>query len=215
VIAQLKGVLADKGLDAVVLDVGGVGYLVHVSLHTLQALPPAGQPATLLTYLQVREDALILYGFASDEERRVFELCLGVSGVGPKLALSALSGLGPAGLGDAIAAEDAARLSRVPGIGKKTAERLIMELRDKFKAQKTAGGRAAAGPQKRGAAGPGGPGGQAGMFADVVGALCNLGYKPADAEAAVAKVLKSLPDGEPAPALEEVLRRALRALQRD
>lgn len=208
-IAQLSGTLADKGLDTAVIDVGGVGFTVHISLATLQALPAPGQPAKLLTYLQVREDALTLYGFASAEERRAFELCISVTGVGPKMALSALSGLGPAELGAAIASEDVGRLVKVPGIGKKTAERLVMELRDKFKKTSSAGssgksdGRATGGRAA------------SGVFGDVVGALCNLGYKSTDAERAVAHVLDSLPEGASSPSLEEVLRRSLRSLQRE
>jgi Holliday junction DNA helicase RuvA len=217
VITQLAGTLLDKGLDAVVVDVGGVGFSVNVSLSTLGALPAVGQPVRLFTYLQVREDALTLYGFATADERRAFELCLSVSGVGPKLTLAALSGLGATGLSDTIAGGDVGRLTRVPGIGKKTAERLVMELRDKFKAQAQKIGM---GPGKGDAAARrGAPSSSAGPFSDVVGALQNLGYKPADAERAVDKVLTSLPaaaDGASVPPpIEEVLRQALRALQRD
>lgn len=212
-IAQLHGTLVDKGLDSVVLDVGGVGFHVFVSLTTLQALPPAGGKGKLFTYLLVREDALNLYGFATLDERRVFELCLSVSGVGPKLALAALSGLGPQPLGDAIATGDVARLTRIPGIGKKTAERLVMELRDKFH-RPTAGSRTDA---KAGSPiVPGATGALRGAMADVVSALCNLGYKPVDAERAVDRVTKDLEkEAATTPPLEEVLRLALRALQRD
>ncbi len=205
--------MVDKGLDVVVVDVGGVGFRVHISLSTLQSLPSPGQPVKLLTHLQVREDALTLYGFATDDERRAFELCLSVTGIGPKLALSVLSGLGAAALGDAITSGDVGRLVRVPGIGRKTAERLVMELRDKFKPQRPVAGRGS-GPSSRGAGGQRG----GGMFDDVVGALCNLGYKPADAERVVTQVLESTNgDGNasPAPAIEEVLRKALRSLQKD
>jgi Holliday junction DNA helicase RuvA len=174
VIAQLQGSLVDKGLDTVVVDVGGVGFLVAVSLTTLQALPPVGQAARLYTYLLVREDALNLYGFATLDERQVFERCLSVSGVGPKLALAALSGLGPQELADAIVRGEVARLQRIPGIGKKTAERLVMELRDKFHRPSST---AAAG---RGESRGSGAGSGAAVFGDVTGALCNLGYKPAD-----------------------------------
>ncbi len=200
----------DKGLDTVVVDVGGVGFLVAVSLTTLQALPPVGQAARLYTYLLVREDALNLYGFATLDERQVFERCLSVSGVGPKLALAALSGLGPQELADAIVRGEVARLQRIPGIGKKTAERLVMELRDKFHRPSSA---AAAGRgESRGSV----VGSGAAVFGDVTGALCNLGYKPADAERAVTTVTRELAEkGTTAPALEEVLRLALRALQRD
>ena len=209
-ITQLSGTLLDKGLDSVVVDVGGVGYLVHVSLSTLSALPAVGQPVRLMTHLQVREDAFTLYGFATLDERRAFELCLSVSGVGPKLTLAALSGLGATGLGDTIAGGDVGRLQRVPGIGKKTAERLVMELRDKFKAQaqKVGMGPGKAEGGKRGLASGAGP------FSDVVSALTNLGYKPPDAERAVDKVLSSLGEGV-TPPIEEVLRQSLRALQKD
>jgi Holliday junction DNA helicase RuvA len=211
VIAQLQGALVDKGLDSVVVDVGGVGFLVSVSLTTLQALPPVGQTARLHTYMLVREDALNLYGFATLDEKQVFERCLSVSGVGPKLALAALSGLGPQDLADAIVRGEVARLQRIPGIGKKTAERLVMELRDKFHrpTSSTAAGR---GDSRSSVA----LGSGAAVFSEVTSALCNLGYKPADADRAVEKVTRELAEkGTPAPALEEVLRLALRALQRD
>ena len=210
-IAQLQGLLSDKGLDSVVLDVGGVGFHVFVSLTTLQALPPAGNAARLYTYLLVREDALNLYGFATLDEKQVFERCLSVSGVGPKLALAALSGLGPQDLADAIVRGEVARLQRIPGIGKKTAERLVMELRDKFHRPT---GSASSG-RSDGRAGASASGSSA-VFGDVSSALCNLGYKPADADRAVEKVTRELAEkGTAAPALEEVLRLALRALQRD
>jgi holliday junction DNA helicase RuvA len=202
-IAKLSGTLADKGLDAVVVDVGGVGYLVSVSLQTLQALPPQGQPVALLTYLQVREDALQLFGFATAEERHAFELCISVSGVGPKLALATLSGLEPDALAEAITRGDVARLQRIPGIGKKTAERLVMELRDKFGPARGSGRGAAAGAiRATGLAGPAG---------DVAAALQRLGYRPQDAEKAAEAALAQ----EPGAALDVLLRKALRSLQRD
>lgn len=212
-IAQLQGLLSDKGLDSVVLDVGGVGFHVFVSLTTLQALPPAGNAARLYTYLLVREDALNLYGFATLDEKQVFERCLSVSGVGPKLALAALSGLGPQDLADAIVRGEVARLQRIPGIGKKTAERLVMELRDKFHRQ-------SASARSDGRSGTSsGKSSSSAVFADVIGALSNLGYKPADAERAVEKVTQDLAAGAGAtatlPSLEDVLRLSLRALQRD
>jgi Holliday junction DNA helicase RuvA len=212
VIAQLTGTLVDKGLDSVVVDVSGVGYFVHISLTTLSALPALGQQATLLTHLQVREDALTLYGFATADERQAFELCLSVSGIGPKLALAVLSGLGAPALGEAIASGDVGRLTRVPGIGKKTAERLVMELRDKFSRIGNSKG------SRSGATGPSqarSPSSR--LHDDVTSALANLGYKPVDAERAVAAVIEQLTAEKPAipPPVEEVLRRALRSLQRD
>lgn len=209
-IAQLAGTLALRGLDAVVVDVGGVGFSVAISLHTLSSLPQTGQPVRLLTHMVVREDALLLYGFATEDEREAFQLCVSVSGVGPKLALAALSGLDPAGLALAIRQGDVARLQRIPGIGKKTAERLVVELRDKFHAPSREAREGARGAAAGAAAGPG-AGASAALRADVVTALCNLGYKAADAERATDQAQRD----EPSAPIEQVLRRALRALQRD
>jgi Holliday junction DNA helicase RuvA len=210
VIAQLKGLLEEKGLDAVVVDVGGVGYAVSISLNTLAVLPQVGQPVRLYTYLQVREDALQLFGFATPEERRAFELCIAVSGIGPKIALSVLSGLDARGLAKVITDGDVHRLKRVPGIGPKTAERLVLELRDKV-------GRIGLGPEAGAARGEArtpsrvsaGAGG--GLAADVALALGNLGYKPTEADRAAEAALGE----DPGAPIEAVLRRALRLLQRD
>lgn len=205
---MLRGTLAEKGLDRVLLDVGGVGYEVAISMTTLQALPQAGHEVTLRTYLHVREDALQLFGFYSDEERRAFELCISVSGIGPKLALATLSGMDPGTLADAVRRGDVTRLCRIPGIGKKTAERLVMELRDKFeRAGISPAGRRGAAPDPRQAR----PERPSGIGADVVTALCNLGYRPADAEQATDRALAEQPDAP----IEVILRQALRALQRE
>lgn len=204
-ISRLSGVLIEKTLDSVVVDVQGVGFQVAVSLNTLTAIGQPGQPVQLLTYLVVREDALLLYGFATAEERRAFELCIGVSGIGPKLAIALLSGLDGPGLFKAVSDGDAARLKRVPGIGPKTAERLVMELRDKVP---RAGGAAA---DKGRAPGSAATPVRGGLVGDVTGALCNLGYKPADAERAAERAQSE----EPGASVEVVLRRALRLLQRD
>ncbi len=210
-IAQLRGTLIEKGLDQVIIEVGGVGYLVSISMQTLQALPQQGQEVTLRTYLQVREDAQQLFGFATDQERRAFELCISVSGVGPRLALATLSGLDPGSLAEAIKRGDVTRLTRIPGIGKKTAERLVVELRDKFDKAgifgRSAGGTTAA-PASAASSRPETRGG---VGADVVNALCNLGYRPADAERAAEKAMA---DNQGA-AIEVILRHALKALQRD
>jgi len=131
VIDRLAGTLAAVTGEAVVVDVGGVGFLVEVSAITYRDLPAVGAPVVLLTHLQVREDALQLYGFSTDEERELFRLFLGVSKIGPKLALAALSSRRPVALKQALATGDVAVFSAVPGIGKKTAERLILELKDK------------------------------------------------------------------------------------
>jgi len=130
-IERLTGVLAAVTGEAVVVDVGGVGFLVEVSAITYRDLPAVGAPVMLLTHLQVREDALQLYGFSSDEERELFRLFLGVSKIGPRLALAALSSRRPVALKQALVSGDVAVFSAVPGIGKKTAERLILELKDK------------------------------------------------------------------------------------
>lgn len=209
-IARLAGVLIEKTLDSVVVDVAGVGFHVAVSLNTLSALQQVGQPVQLLTHLVVREDVLALYGFATPEERRAFELCIGVSGIGPKLALALLSGLDGPGLFKAVSEGDVGRLKRVPGIGPKTAERLVMELRDKVP---RAGAPGATGGDKARAAGASAlaTAGRVGVLSDVAGALVNLGYRPADAERAAERAHTE----EPAAAVESVLRRALRLLQKD
>jgi Holliday junction DNA helicase RuvA len=129
VISRLRGTVAARTGAGVVLDVGGVGYLVAA---TPRVSARVGEEATVETYLHVREDALQLYGFASADERELFELLLGVSGVGPKVALAIVSGSPPAELRRAIAREDTARFEAIPGIGRKTAQRVILELREKL-----------------------------------------------------------------------------------
>jgi Holliday junction DNA helicase RuvA len=196
-IAQLRGTLVDKGIDSVVLDVGGVGFRVSVSLNTLATLPTVGNTAHLYTHLAVRinaEDVLLHVGFATVEERTAFDLCTSVQGIGPKLALSILSTLEPHQLAAAVRAGDHARLTRIPGIGKKTAERLVLELRDKF-GEATTG--ATATTMKR-----------AGGTQAVVSALTNLGYKPGEAERAADEAGKAHP-GAP---VEQLLKAALRLL---
>jgi Holliday junction DNA helicase RuvA len=198
VIAQLRGTVLERGVDHVVLDVGGVGYLVTVSLHTLSALPAAGQTARLFTYLQVREDAMTLFGFATDEERTAFELCISVQQVGPKLAMSILSTLQPAELAAAVAAGDHARLQRIPGVGKKTAERLTLELRDKFEK---------AGITRRPAVER--PAAERSQSAQAVAsALVNLGYRAAEATRAAEDAVESAA-GAP---VADLIKRALRRL---
>ena len=128
-IAFLTGKLAGRSTTAAFIDVGGVGYAVSMSQASLAKLPEAGAEVHVLTYLQVREDALALYGFLSAEEKALFERLISVSGVGPKVALAALSSFSPRTLADAIAAQDVALVSRIPGVGKKTALRIILELK--------------------------------------------------------------------------------------
>jgi len=199
VITHLRGTLVDKTLDRVVVECGGVGYSVIVSLGTLAQMPAVGAEVTVLTYLQVREDAHVLYGFAHDSERRAFELCTSVSGIGPKLAVALLSTLRPEALAEAVRAGDVARLSKTPGIGKRTAERIVVELKDRLD-------KLGPGPQ------PGAPPGPAGArlhgSAQVVAqALVNLGYKSDAAERAAREATA---DAD-AP-LEEQLKQALRLL---
>ena len=128
-IAFLTGKLAGRSTTAAFIDVGGVGYAVSMSQASLAKLPEAGAEVHVLTYLQVREDALALFGFLSAEEKALFERLISVSGVGPKVALAALSSFSPRALADAIAAQDVALVSRIPGVGKKTASRIILELK--------------------------------------------------------------------------------------
>jgi holliday junction DNA helicase RuvA len=130
-IERLSGEVAAKGAEGVVLDVGGVGFLLEVSAITLRDVPPVGERCVLYAHLNVREDALQLFGFSTEEERELFRLFIGVSKIGPKLALAALSCRRAAELKRALALGDVALFSSVPGIGKKTAERLILELREK------------------------------------------------------------------------------------
>jgi holliday junction DNA helicase RuvA len=131
VIALLTGEVAVRRTDHVVVSCGGVGYRLAVSSETLRHTPPVGRPATLHTHLIVRDDALQLYGFASEAERDLFLMLIGVQSVGPKVALAVLSGGAPRELLAAVAAGDTARLQAVPGIGKRTAERIVVELREK------------------------------------------------------------------------------------
>jgi Holliday junction DNA helicase RuvA len=131
VIALLSGEVAVRRGDHVVVSCGGVGYRLSVSAETLRHVPRVGVPATLFTHLIVRDDALLLYGFATEQERDLFLLLLGVQSVGPKMALAVLSGGPPRELLSAVASGDTARLQAVPGIGKRTAERIVVELREK------------------------------------------------------------------------------------
>jgi Holliday junction DNA helicase RuvA len=131
-ISYLKGILVEKEPTRIVVDVAGVGYEVAVPLNCFDRLPRVDQPCKVLTYDHVREDAHQLYGFLSEDERRMFVLLMGVSGIGPKLALSVLSGLTVRELKVSVAGGDVKRLSSIPGVGKKTAERIVVDLRDKI-----------------------------------------------------------------------------------
>jgi Holliday junction DNA helicase RuvA len=194
-IAQLRGTLADKRPNQVLVDVGGVGYLVHIPVSTFYALGDLHSNVTLLIHTQVREDAISLYGFLSSREKHLFELLISASGVGPVLALKILSGMSVDDLVPAVRAGDLVRLTRIPGVGRKTAERMVVELRDKLAAIETQG--MARQPVTT-----------TGTAADVVSALLNLGYEQYTAEKAVERAGK---DGVPE-SFEALLRATLRQL---
>ena len=190
-IGKLKGVIDSFGEDVVILDVGGVGYMVHCSTRTLEALPGRGQPATLAIETHVREDQIRLFGFTSDVEREWFRLLQTVQGVGTKVALSLLGTLKPRELATAIAMRDKAMIARAPGIGLKVAERIVTELKDKtVSAIDPAAGRLAdafeAAPRP---------------MADAISALVNLGYGAPQATAAVVVAAKSAGDNADAASL--------------
>ena len=194
-IAQLRGTLADKRPNQVLVDVGGVGYLVHIPVSTFYALGDLHSNVTLLIHTQVREDAISLYGFLSSREKHLFELLISASGVGPVLALKILSGMSVDDLVPAVRAGDLIRLTRIPGVGRKTAERIVVELRDKLAAMEN--------PET---VRP--PAATSGTSADVVSALLNLGYEQRAAEQAVERAGR---DGLPE-SFEGLLRATLQQL---
>ncbi|MCA9540439.1 MAG: Holliday junction branch migration protein RuvA, partial [Myxococcales bacterium] len=168
-IGRLRGEVAEKTAEGVVLDVGGVGYEVRCPLTVLDRLPRVSQACTLAIHTHVREDQITLFGFHDDEERRLFRLLIGVSGIGPRLALACLSGLDAEAFAAAVANEDVRRLSSIPGIGKRTAERVVLELKEKI-------GRLPGRPATGGSP----------ALADLESALGNLGYRPKEVEQLVA-----------------------------
>jgi len=194
-IGLLRGRLLDKRPNQVILDVGGVGYLVAIPLSTFATLGELHAEVTLLIHTHVREDALALYGFLSAREKHLFELLLGASGVGPTLALKILSGMNVEELIPAIRTGDLARLTKIPGVGRKTAERMVVELKDKLEAVTVE-------VEKPPAASP------AGAAADVKSALINLGYDERAAEAAVAEAKRQAGTAN----FENLLRATLAAL---
>jgi Holliday junction DNA helicase RuvA len=169
-IASLRGKITAKRPDGIVIEVNGVGYSVQVPLPLLSALPESRDDVFLHTYTHVREDALQLYGFATDDERRIFTVLIGIAGIGPKIALSVLSTIPPDTFFKAIQAEDTDVLCRVPGLGKKTAHRLILELREKLPSLKETRDRA---------------------YDDTLSALVNLGYRKAFAQEALERAYAS------------------------
>jgi Holliday junction DNA helicase RuvA len=198
-IALLRGTLLEKHPSRLILDVGGVGYDVQVPLSTFYGLGEPGAPISLRIHTHVREDVLALYGFATPLEQDLFERLIGISGIGPKLALAVLSGIEPGELIKAIRLQDVARLTAIPGVGKKTAERIGLELKDRLPVALQAAGQAAidAAPEDR-------------LRADLLSALLNLGYQRVPAEKAIEHTLK----GSTETAFEQALRSVLRALMR-
>lgn len=193
-IAQLSGSLAHKSPEQLIVDVQGVGYQVLVSLNSFYRLPEPGDAVRLFIHTHVREDALQLFGFVDRNEKELFLLLVGVSGIGPRLALNILSGTPSHELEDALEAGDLVRLQAIPGVGKKTAERLVVELRDKIKLVKGARGA----DDGRGASGVNG---------EAVSALVNLGYRQTEAERAVKAACAA-----GATDIEAVIRSALKRL---
>ena len=194
-IGSLRGIIQAKAPPQLMIDVGGVGYELEAPMSTFFHLPAIGQEVRLLTHLVVREDAHMLYGFGTPDERRLFRALLKVSGVGPKIALALLSGISVEAFAQCIVNHDVAALIRVPGIGRKTAERLFVEMRDRIGTLDGAVGmpsRADASPE-----------------AEALSALVGLGYKPAEA----ARLLKGVEPGTHT--TEELIRRALRGAARD
>ena len=189
-IGRISGTLLEKHPPQVVVMSHGVGYELDVPMSTFYNLPRTGEPVELLTHFVVREDAQLLFGFLTPTERTAFRQLLKVNGVGPKVALSVLSGLSVDDLSVAVAAQDAARLTKVPGVGRKTADRIVLELRDKL-----AGAIGSAAPA---AASPG---------SDVLSALLALGYNEREASAAVKQLPADLP-------LTDAIRQALKQLSK-
>ena len=199
-IACLTGRLLHKQPNRIVVDVGGVGYDVAVPLSTFYTLGEAGAPVSLRIHTHVREDAIALFGFATALELLLFERLIGVSGIGPKVALSVLSGIEPEELVRAVRTQDTARLTAIPGVGKKTAERIGLELKDRLPHALV------------GAAGAPVPAGEAGggLRDDLLSALVNLGYHRAAAEKAIDRVVTRPAQGS----FEENLRAVLKSLTR-
>jgi Holliday junction DNA helicase RuvA len=198
-IALLRGTLAEKGANRLIVDVNGVGYEVLVPLSTFYVLGEAGSPVVLRIHTHVREDVLALYGFVTRLEQDLFERLIAVNGVGPKLALAVLSGIEPVDLVRAIRLQDVARLTAIPGVGKKTAERIGLELKDRLSASLQV-----AEPEPA----DGRPADQ--LRDDLLSALVNLGYQRPVAEKAIDAVLKKAADISFEQALKDVLRQLMK-----
>ena len=198
-IGLLRGRIADKQPNTLIVDVQGVGYEVHVPLSTFYDAGDIGAEITLRIYTHVREDALQLYGFLTELERRLFEKLIGISGIGPKLAIAVLSGMDPRELMSSVQRGDVARLTGIPGVGKKTSERIVLELRDRL-AQLPGGAPADLAPSN----------GADRVRSDLLSALQNLGYHRPQAEKAIDATLQTMSN----PTFEHALKAALRELMR-
>jgi len=196
VIAHLHGRILEKQPNRIVVDVNGVGYDLSVPLSTFYGLGEPGSEIALRIHTHVREDALLLYGFATRLEQDLFERLIGISGIGPKVALAVLSGIEPAELVRAIERGDLARLTAIPGVGKKTSERIVLELKDRLPRPPIAAS--------------GAPSEAPALRDDVLSALINLGYHRPLAERAVEAAVKATPGGD----FERTLKQALRELAR-
>lgn len=198
-IARLSGILVEKSVTQCVVDVHGVAYRVVVPLATFYELPEIGQPVVIHIHTHVREDAIQLYGFHAQDEREVFELMISVTGIGPKLAINVLSGIAAGELIRAVTEEDLKRLTAIPGVGKKTAERMILELKDKMAKigwETPAGGTDALRGDEQ-------------IKDDALSALVNLGYKGSAVKEAVDRIIR---EAQEPPSLDRLLKQALRAL---
>jgi len=199
-IGRLRGTLAEKQPPHMILDVNGIGYEVEVPMTTLYRLPAVGEPVTLHTHLVVREDAQLLYGFAEKRERELFRELSRLNGVGPKLALALMSGLEVDELVRCVQAQDTSVLVRIPGVGKKTAERLLVELKDRFKAWESMPAIAPLVVE------PGSKTAVSSAENDAVSALISLGFKPQEASRAVSAIQEENLSSE------EMIRRALKGM---
>ena len=191
-IGRLSGKLIEKQPPQIIVDVQGLGYEIDVPMSTFYNLPGLGEIITLFTHLVVREDAHLLYGFGTNDERRAFRQLLKISGVGPKLALSVLSGLSVADLAQTVAMQETGRLTKIPGVGKKTAERLVLELRDKLDHAPSVAGSSATLKANSG---------------DVLNALLALGYNEREAQWALKQIPNDL-------TVSESIRQALKQLSK-
>jgi Holliday junction DNA helicase RuvA len=197
-IALLRGMLVEKAPNRVIVEVAGVGYDVQVPLSTFYTFGDVGAPVALRVHTHVREDVIALYGFATALELELFERLIAINGIGPRLALAVLSGIEPAELITAVRLQDVARLTAIPGIGKKTAERIGLELKDRLPASVQPVSQPAASREDQ-------------LRGDLLSALVNLGYQRATAEKGIEHALKEAPDAGFEHALKQVLRQLMRA----